>query len=615
MNARRCWRVSPDGEKDDLPGIAYRDGDGIRINGGPQAAAFVDAAALSWPDELVRRHLAHHHRFDRAPTGPGAEVEASRGCPYHCSFCAKELFRDRYRRRNLDALLVEIDGLLEQGVEYLYFIDEIFLPNRALLEALVEREVAFGVQTRIDLWKPAMIELLGRAGCVSIEAGVESLTPEGRDALDKDCRIDTAELTERLILAKQHVPFVQANLIETPADDARAIAALARRDAGLWDLGQRPGAPVPLPRLAGLPQALGRAGRSGLGTGPPRTICVSSTTSATSRTTGRGRSPSSRRGRREPPRALPRRVLMTADAVGGVWHYALELARGLTGSDVEVVLAVLGPPPAPEQELAAAAIDGLTLVHGGFALEWMPGAERDLDAAGTWLLELEEAFAPDLIHLNGFAHATLPWRVPTVVVAHSCVLSWWRAVHGVDAPAEWAELSQAHACGTARGRPRGGADARIPGAGAGALWPPGAHAVDLERLRAVRADGHAKEPLIFAAGRVWDKGKNLQALAAIAHRLAWPLAIAGAGAPRARRAARHAPWLGPLSTAAMRRWYARAAAFVLPARYEPFGLAALEAAMARLRARARRHPDAARAVGRRRLVRAAGRFARSSSRR
>src|SRR5690606_8586646 len=225
-----------DGEKADLPGVAFREGDAIRINGGPQAARFVDAAPLAWPDELVRRHLAHHHRFDREPVGPGAEVEASRGCPYHCSFCAKELFRDRYRRRDLDALLAEIDGLLAQGVEYLYFIDEIFLPNRALLEALCRREVAFGVQTRIDLWKPAMIELLGAAGCVSIEAGVESLPPEGRDALDKDCRIGTEELTERLILARRQVPFVQANLIETPADDAVAIARWreAIQAYGIW---------------------------------------------------------------------------------------------------------------------------------------------------------------------------------------------------------------------------------------------------------------------------------------------------------------------------------------------------------------------------------------------
>jgi anaerobic magnesium-protoporphyrin IX monomethyl ester cyclase len=225
-----------DGEKDDLPGICFRDSGGIRVNGGPQAASFLDASALRWPDDLISHHHAHHHRFDRTPTGPGAEVEASRGCPYHCSFCAKELFRDRYRRRELGALLCEIDGLIEQGVEYLYFIDEIFLPNRELLAALALRDVVFGVQTRIDLWKPPMIELLGRAGCVSIEAGVESLTPEGRDALDKDCRIDTAELTNRLLVAKRHVPFVQANLIETQADDPDAT--LRWRDAmqthGIW---------------------------------------------------------------------------------------------------------------------------------------------------------------------------------------------------------------------------------------------------------------------------------------------------------------------------------------------------------------------------------------------
>ncbi len=72
------------------------------------------------------------------------------------------------------------------------------------------------MQTRIDLWKPEMLELLGRAGCVSIEAGVESLTVDGRAALDKRCRMTTDELTDRLLQARQHVPFVQANLIETP---------------------------------------------------------------------------------------------------------------------------------------------------------------------------------------------------------------------------------------------------------------------------------------------------------------------------------------------------------------------------------------------------------------
>jgi B12-binding domain/radical SAM domain protein of rhizo-twelve system len=163
-------------------------------------------------------------------------VEASRGCPYRCSFCAKIDFRDRYRRRDLAPLVEEIDGLRAQGATYLYFIDEIFLPNRALLEALVGRGLHFGVQTRIDLWKPEMLELLGRAGCVSIEAGVESLTAEGRAALDKDCRIETDALAERLLHARRFVPFVQANLIRTEGDDAAMVAGWREtlQRGGVW---------------------------------------------------------------------------------------------------------------------------------------------------------------------------------------------------------------------------------------------------------------------------------------------------------------------------------------------------------------------------------------------
>ncbi|MFL5237350.1 MAG: TIGR04295 family B12-binding domain-containing radical SAM protein [Rhizomicrobium sp.] len=202
-----------------VAGTAERRGDEIRVHGTPRATEFVNLPPLPWGGEWIARHHHHHHRFETPADGPGAEVEASRGCPYHCTFCAKENFRDGYRRRDLTNLLAEIDGHIANRVTYIYFIDEIFLPNRPLLEALVGRGVKFGVQTRIDLWKPDMIRLLGQAGCVSIEAGVESLTREGRDTLEKLCRLSTDELADRLILARENVPFVQANLIEMPGDD------------------------------------------------------------------------------------------------------------------------------------------------------------------------------------------------------------------------------------------------------------------------------------------------------------------------------------------------------------------------------------------------------------
>jgi anaerobic magnesium-protoporphyrin IX monomethyl ester cyclase len=217
-------------------GIAALGDGGAACNGEPLAANFAEFPPLRWPDEWIARHYHHHHRFDAEPDGPGAEVESSRGCPYACTFCAKLDYRDQYRRRALGSLLDEIDLLLAQGVRYLYFIDEIFLPQRPLLEALVARDVVFGVQTRIDLWKPEMLELLGRAGCVSIEAGVESLTESGRASLDKKCRMSTDELAERLIFARRYVPFVQANLIATASDDPAMVADWRERlrRHGVW---------------------------------------------------------------------------------------------------------------------------------------------------------------------------------------------------------------------------------------------------------------------------------------------------------------------------------------------------------------------------------------------
>jgi anaerobic magnesium-protoporphyrin IX monomethyl ester cyclase len=225
-----------DGVWDDVPGTVVRDNGAVAVCGGPRATRFTDLPALDWGADWIARHHHHHHRFDATPAGPGAETEASRGCPYHCSFCAKDNFRDRYRRRDLEPLLQEIADLRRHGIEYLYFIDEIFLPNRPLLEALVGSGLKFGIQTRIDLWKPDMIALLGAAGCVSIEAGVESLTREGRDLLDKNCKLSTEELADRLILAKQYVPFVQANLIEMAEDDDALVQNWRDnlRSRGVW---------------------------------------------------------------------------------------------------------------------------------------------------------------------------------------------------------------------------------------------------------------------------------------------------------------------------------------------------------------------------------------------
>ncbi len=249
-----CEEILPQlsGDWTNVNSICYRDQSGkIIVKGPTHSADMKSLPALSWPDETIRRHKHHHHRFDAEPFGPGAEIETSRGCPYHCTFCAKDNFRDKYRKRPVSTVMQEIDGLIAQGVEYIYFIDEIFLPDKELLTALADRKLKIGVQTRIDLWSEEMIELLARAGCVSIEAGVESITEAGRAYLDKKCKMSTEELSSRLKYAKKFVPFVQANLLAMTEDEADSVEVWRQElDAGgVWA-----NKPVPLFPYPGSPE-------------------------------------------------------------------------------------------------------------------------------------------------------------------------------------------------------------------------------------------------------------------------------------------------------------------------------------------------------------------------
>jgi anaerobic magnesium-protoporphyrin IX monomethyl ester cyclase len=217
----------------------------------PNAARLETLPAIRWPDGLVAAHAHHHHRFEAPALGPGAEVESSRGCPYSCSFCAKEYFRGAYRRRRTATVLEEVDLLLAQGATYLYFVDELFLPAQELLDGLGRRNLRFGIQSRIDLLGEETLARLGRAGCVSLEAGVESITDSGRERFGKSTRMGTRDMVERLVFARRHIPFVQANLLKTEHDDDLELAAWRSEliDRGVWA-----NDPVPLFPYPGSPE-------------------------------------------------------------------------------------------------------------------------------------------------------------------------------------------------------------------------------------------------------------------------------------------------------------------------------------------------------------------------
>jgi glycogen synthase len=198
----------------------------------------------------------------------------------------------------------------------------------------------------------------------------------------------------------------------------------------------------------------------------------------------------------------------------------------------------------------------------------------DLRATSLWIERLSAAHRPDLVHMNTFAPVRCR-RVPVLLTAHSCVLTWWRAVHGQPAPAAWNRYRR-----LARESLQRASFLTVPTRALltelraihGSLPParviPNGRSVDVEPSSSQR-----RERLVLSVGRVWDEGKNVRALAQAAPAINARVAVIGPGAVDGVEG------LGVLDQEDVLRWLRRAAVFAEPARYEPFGLAALEAAL------------------------------------
>jgi len=277
-----------------------------------------------------------------------------------------------------------------------------------------------------------------------------------------------------------------------------------------------------------------------------------------------------------------RHILMTADTLGGVFSHAIELSGALARRGVRVTLATMGGLLSQPQRRAAAGVPGLSIFESTYRLEWMDDAWEDVHRAGAWLLTLEKRLRPDIVHLASYAHGALPFRAPKIVVAHSSVLAWFEAVRGEAAPARYERYRREAARGVAA---------------ANAVVAPTQAALDEAALHhgpiargAVIPNGREgrryrpllpKDEMIVSLGRLWDKAKNIAALSAVAPNLPWPVCVAG-NLHHPEDGARPLPSLhhkGVLSPRDVMALLGRAAIYAHPARYEPFGLSVLEAAL------------------------------------
>ncbi len=306
------------------------------------------------------------------------------------------------------------------------------------------------------------------------------------------------------------------------------------------------------------------------------------------------------------------KILLTTDAVGGVWQYTTELAQALSARGVECVVAVLGPAPDENQRIAlvssvlprkresrakqdVARNSGflrsqergtpITLIETGLPLDWTCADAAPVLAAGKAIAALAKDHAADLIHYNMPTLAAAgPPAIPSIAVAHGCVSTWWEAAKGTPLGRDY----RWHRALTADGLR---AVDRV-------VAPSAAYAAIVERhyrLETPVLAIHNGRTLIGAydpaapmadvaltVGRLWDGVKNAALLDKAAARLPIPFLAAGASKGPHGETIRldHLRELGHLSGEQIAAHLAKRPIFVSAASFEPFGLAVLEAAQA-----------------------------------
>jgi glycosyltransferase involved in cell wall biosynthesis len=274
------------------------------------------------------------------------------------------------------------------------------------------------------------------------------------------------------------------------------------------------------------------------------------------------------------------RVVMTIDAVGGVWRYGVDLARHLGEAGIACLLVGCGPEPSAAQQEDCRGLNNVALRWSGLPLDWMVADAAALADVPRTLLTMVRDWRADLLHLNLPSQAVgVADGIPVVAASHSCLATWWRAVKVGELPRDWRWQQEL----TGRGLRR--ADViMVPtishGAATTEVYGSLAQLEIVPNATNPQISHYAKQPFVLAAGRWWDEGKNAalaDAAAALSH---WPVRLAGAlnGPNGSPGALRHAEILGPLSSGAMQEQMSRAGIFFSPALYEPFGLAVLEAA-------------------------------------
>ena len=221
---------------DDVPGIAYLDDTcGLRRSASrPFIKSLDDLPFPAW--DLV--DIDRYRRIWQARRGfLSMNLATTRGCPYHCNWCAKPIYGQRYAVRSAQAVATEIAWLRQNfAPDHLWIVDDVFGLKPGWVEefaALVSAQgppLPFRCLMRADQVTADIARALAASGCTMLWMGAESGSQKVLDAMEKGLRVDDIRTASRLLKAAGIAVgvFLQFGYPGETWDDIEATLQLAR---------------------------------------------------------------------------------------------------------------------------------------------------------------------------------------------------------------------------------------------------------------------------------------------------------------------------------------------------------------------------------------------------
>lgn len=186
-----------------IAGIAYADVGGTKLAPTTRTAPrplIRKLDELPWP-KRQRRDLDRYFAAWRARHGLTAmSLTTSRGCPYHCTWCSKQVYGDTFRRREPDAVIDEMIAVRSEfSPDQLWFVDDMFTINRKWVHTFCTRvvqrraQVPFYVIGRPETLDDALVHSLAEAGCFRMYVSAESGAQHVLDAMKKESTVEDIE--------------------------------------------------------------------------------------------------------------------------------------------------------------------------------------------------------------------------------------------------------------------------------------------------------------------------------------------------------------------------------------------------------------------------------------